>query len=257
VWTREWIERGGKRSDLFDVHYLQTPSVFADVRIPRNRPAFAHATSFADLSDADLLVLARQRGFAGFATAAGAVATWHHEIDFQPPDSAVDVGRLERVDDTHMLEHALDSSYVESWHSTNEGDGRFLALRVERSERLDRLLLIAGDEFLYVRNRERDLPVAESLDSLIIATRATRSQIIAYVDCEFSVGRVRGGTGPWEIQYSTLPWREGRHLAFVDDIAVSDGATILRSRVQTTDRWSIPVNTLARAEIAALFPTRR
>ena len=222
VWVREWIERKGARTDLFDVHYLQTPTFFGDVRLPRGRPAFSKAQSFADLTDYELLELAKQRGFTGTTTVAGALATWHHEIDFQPPDTEADIGRLERIDDSHMYEHALDSSYIESWRSIDGGEGRFLAVRVERSGRLDRVLLVVGDHFMYVRNRERDLPVAESLDSLIATTRATRAQIVEFLDCEFSAGRVRGGARPWEIQRSTLPWREGRHLDFADSVSVGD-----------------------------------
>ena len=72
-------------------------------------------------------------------------------------------------------------------------DGRFLALSEERDGRLRRLLVLAGDHFLYVRNRERDLPAAESIDALVRTTNATRAQVIAFLDCEFSYGRVRGG----------------------------------------------------------------
>jgi len=253
VWTREWIERAGTRTSSFDVHYLQTPNVFADVRIPRNRAVHSHATSFADLSDGELRMLARQRGFAGLTTMTGDLATWHHEIDFQPPDSSADVGRLERIDDSHMLEHALDSSYVEAWRSLDNGAGRFLALRDERAGRLERVLLIAGDHFLYVRSRAHDLPPAESLDSLIAQSNASRARIIEYVDCEFSVGRVRGGSVPWEIQQSTLPWREGRHLDLADSIAIRNGSVRPSSRGMPVSSWTVRVNTFPDEQLGAIF----
>ena len=256
VWTREWIERKGTRTNPFDVHFLQTPSLFGDLRIPRDRPSFPRATSFADLSDAELLLLARQRGFAGITTVAGALATWHHEIDFQPPDGTEDIGRLERIDDSQMYEHALDGSYIESWRSLSSGQGRFLAVRVERAGRLDRVFLVVGDHFLYVRNREKDLPAAESLGSLIIATRATRAQMIEYLNCEFSSGRVHDGSIPWEIERSTLPWREGKPLDFVDSVVVGNAESLV-PRVASTERWSVPVNTFARADLVALFPSPR
>jgi hypothetical protein len=253
VWSREWIDRHGTRTSAFDVHYLQTPSAFADLRIPRERATLAHSKSFADLTDPELLLLARQRGFTGTTTVAGDQATWHHEIDFQPPDSSPDIGRVERVNDAHMLEHALDGSYVESWRSTDGGDARFLALRIERGGRLERALVIVGDHFLYVRNRQRDLPAAESLDSLIATTGATRAQIIAYLDCEFSVGLVGTGSVPWEIQQSTLPWREGRHLEFVDSIAASGGAPRLLAPGARGELFSMPVNTFPKGELERMF----
>jgi hypothetical protein len=253
MWTREWIERAGARTSAFDVHYLQTPSAFADVRIPRERAALTHASSFADLSDEDLRLLARQRGFAGFTTIAGALATWHHEIDFQPPDSEADIGRLERIDESHMLEHAPDSSYVESWRAVDSSAGRFLVMREAREGHVRRMLLVGGDHFLYVRNREHDLPMAESLDSLISRQKATRAQIVGYVDCEFSAGRVQRGRVPWEIQQSTLPWREGRHLELVDSVAISKDGIAPGSPAGSSDVWTVPVNTFGKRELEAMF----
>jgi hypothetical protein len=258
VWSREWIERAGARTSSFEVHYLQTPSAFADFRIPRERAALAHWKSFADLTDRELLLLARQRGFAGTTTVAGDLATWHHEIDFQPPDSSPDIGRLERVTDLHMLEHALDSSYVESWRSVGSGDGRFLALRIEREGRLERALVIVGDQFLYVRNRSRDLPPAESLDSLIVATRASREQIIGYLDCEFSMGLVGRGSAAWEIQRSTLPWREGRPLELVDELALTGaGSLTLPAPASRGVVFSVPINTFSKSELEGMFVRRQ
>ena len=256
VWKREWIERGGSRTSSFDVHYLQTPRAFADVRIPRERGALTHAASFADLSDGELLLLARQRGFTGTTTVAGNQATWHHEIDFQPADSSPDVGRMERLDDAHMLEHALDSSYVESWRSVENGGGRFLSLRIERGGRIDRVLVIAGNHFLYVRNRERDLPAAESLDSLIVSTRATRAQTIAYLDCEFSEGYVHG-SADWEVQHSTLPWREGRRLEIADSFVTNGGSLSLRAPDPRGGVLSVPLNTFPRSELKKMFERQR
>ena len=256
VWTREWIRRGSTQSNLFDVHYLQTTSVFGDVRFPRNRPAFPSATSFADLTTADLRLLAQQRGFTGHTTVAGLVSTWHHDIDFQPPDGSDDIGRLERTDSLGMYEHALDGSYVESWRALSDGQGRFLAVRVERMGRLERVLVMVGNDFLFVRNRARDLPVAESLDALMVAAQDDRARMIEYLDCEFSTGRVHGGSVPWEIEHSTLPWREGRHLDFVDGIVASATGEALTPLVGSADRWTVPVNTLAKAELVALFLRR-
>ena len=239
-WTRDWIERQGARTDLLAIHYLQTPTAFADMRVPRDRPSFARATSFADLSDVELMVLAKQRGFAGYTTADGDIATWHHEIDFQPPDTSADVGRLERIDDSHMREHALDSSYIESWRSLGAGDGRFLALFEERDARVRRVLVIAGDHFLYVRNRERDLPAGESIDSLVRATSPSRAQIIEYLDCEFSYGHVRGEASPWTIEQSTLPWREGKRLDYVDELVVIGGGSGVALRSGSADELVRP-----------------
>ena len=251
VWSREWIEERGVRSSTFDVHYLQTPTFFGDVRLPLDRPKFPHAASFRDLTDEELRALAQQRGFTGRTTMAGAIATWHHEIDFQPPDGIDDVDRLERIAVERMHENGLDGSYTESWRSISDGEERFLVIRTERAGRPARILLAAGDHFLYVRNRPNDLPEADSLDVLIAASRASRAQIIRYLDCEFSAGRVRNGSIPWEIQHSTLPWREGHHLDFVDEISLSGGADGVGPRRPGAERWTVPIDTLAPGELTS------
>ena len=114
IWTRDWIQRGADRTNTFDVHYLQTPSLFGDVRIPVARPSFANANSFEDLTDEQLRALAQQRGFMGRATVAGLISTWHHDIDFQPPDGSNDIGRLERHGVDAMYELSGACSYMAS-----------------------------------------------------------------------------------------------------------------------------------------------
>lgn len=253
LWTREWIEKGKKRSDTLDVLYLQTPSYFADLRIPRDRPDFSGATSFVGLTEQQLRWLAGQDGFTGRTTIAEKVARWQHNIEFQPPDGTSDEGRLERISPHRMHEHGLDGSYIESWRSLTEGSPRFLVIRVEHAGRLLQTLLVVDNQFVYIRNRARDLPVAPSLDSLIVATHATREQIVQYLDCEFSAGRVSGGSAPWEIQKSTLPWREGHRLEFVDQVRIVDGRLDVVPRQVNGDQWSVPVNTLSPEKIRALF----
>ncbi|MGO9059136.1 MAG: hypothetical protein ACLQU2_17370 [Candidatus Binataceae bacterium] len=252
-WSRDWIQKGKVKSNTLDVHYLQTPTYFADIRIPKDQAGISTAKSFADLTDQQLRLLARQNGYAGRTTMEGTVATWHEDILFQPSDGTPDMGRLQRIPPDRMHEHGLDGSYIESWRLLTGGNGRFLVIRVEHSGRLLRTLVVVGDEFAYVRNRAKDLPMARSFDALIEATNATREQIVEYLDCEFSVGRVRGGSVPWEIEQSTLPWREGRRLDFVEQMSISDGAASLVPREVGEDQWTVPVNTLSPGEIKALF----
>ena len=257
VWSREWILREKVQSSGFTVRYLQTPSLFGDLRLPTDRARFRHAASFADFSDAELRLLALQRGFIGRTTVENMTSTWHHEVDFQPPDPDPDIGRIERSGKGRMFERALDNSYTELWWSLTSGDDRFLAVRVERAGRLDRILLVAGDYFFYGRNRAKDLPAAPSLSALIDTTGAARSTIIEYLDCELSVGLIRGGSTPWEIQYSTLPWREARHLDFVDRLRSGGSLGGLAPLAETGETWTVPINTVSSEDLAALFPAPR
>ncbi len=256
VWRRDWIEEHGSRSNTLDVHWLQTPSFFGDVRIPLDRPALAHARSFADLSDGELHALAQQQGFAGRTALVGTTATWHHEIDFQPPDGEADIGRLQSLGGRRMHETGLDGSYTESWRSVTDGEGRFLVVETEKDGRPYRLLLVAGENFVFVRNRVKDLPAAPSLDSLIASTHPSRALLIEYLDCDFSYGRIRGGSTLWQIQRSTLPWQEGHRLSFVDEIEVAEKGKSILPRIPGSERWAVPINTLSQAMLAEMFGER-
>ncbi len=228
VWIREWIRRPGVaiqdpkavQNSPQLVRYLQTPRFFGDMRYPVDRPDLSRAKSFDDLTDEDLRILAKQQGFVGYTTvlqgsgsagssqsASGPVTVeWHRQMDFEPRTDNRDIGRLEFLSKDQMNESALDNSYTEHWVTITNGEDQFFVVRVERQGRLEQMLLVAGDQFYYGRNRPKDLPAAPSLESLMAG--ATRSQMIDYLDFELSVGRIRGGAFPWEIQYSTLPWRE-------------------------------------------------
>jgi hypothetical protein len=232
------------------VRYVQTPSVFGDLRIPADRPAVA-AASFADLGDDQLAALAHQNGFAGATTVDGANATWHHEIDFQPAGGS-DIGRIEPAGEGRMFEHALDGSYVESWSTLDRGGG-FFAVRVERAGRVDQLLAVAGEHFVYARARAVALPPGDSLAELIARTRPPRDAVVAYLDCEISYGTTRG----WQIERSTLPWQEGKRLALADRIAIDAGGRPAPRDAAAGEAWSFPVVDLAPDELRARFAPLR
>jgi len=64
-WTRDWIQRSTGRTNTLDVHYLKTPTYFADIRIPRDRAGLAGVRSFSELTPAQLELLATQNGLSG------------------------------------------------------------------------------------------------------------------------------------------------------------------------------------------------
>jgi hypothetical protein len=264
AWQRDWIQRhGGALDRAITVRYVQTPSVFGDLRIPADlpgRPALSGAASFAELDDDQLAALATQNGFAGVTTIDGASATWHHEIDYQPAGGGADLGRIEPVSDGKMFEHGPDGAYVESWSVLEPDVGPYFAARIAQGGRASQLLAVAGGHFVHARARQVPLPPGDSLGDAIARTHATREMIIAYLDCEISYGSVRD----WQIELSTLPWLQGKRLAFADRIAVdASGQPVPRTAsfpasgpAPLDEAWSFPVNTFSPAALRALFAAR-
>jgi hypothetical protein len=165
-----------------------------------------------------------------------------------------------------MFEHALDGSYVESWSAVDptgnpgntvggpiaRGDDRFFAVRVMHQGRVDRLLAVAGGYFVYARARPSALPAGQSIADVIAQTHATREMIAGYLDCEISFGAVAG----WRIERSTLPWQEGKRLAFADQIIVDPSDQPAPRAAAAGETWRFPVNTLGAAELQAMFARR-
>ncbi len=267
AWKRFWIRgNGGKPQTSVNVRNIQTPTLFGDVRIPDVRPAYSNATSLDDLSDDQLATLYDQEGFSGFTTVAdGNITTWHHEIDYQPPDGSTDIGRIELGEGRNMFEHGVQANYLEHWWYLEDGGGHFFGFQVTRkmpdgSPRTEAVLSVAGDHFIYARNRAQDLPKANSLSDLIKSSKADRKQIIEWLDCEVSHGFVEGGLVPWQIQMSTLPFKEGKALDVISEIHIDPdtGAVSHKggsSKSGPKGDWSFPVNTLTKADLLVLFAT--
>jgi hypothetical protein len=261
-WSRLWVINNNQPppTNTVNVRNIQTPTLFGDCRIPKDRPAFPKAKSLDDLSDKELETLYAQEGFSGFTTTEGYIITWHHEIDYQPPDGSIDIGRFEILGGRNVYEHGVQSSYLEHWWRLEEPGTYFLGVKTIRNlgynqHRVHQIFSVAGDHFIYARNRAFDLPMANSMADLIKKEKYKRKQILAVLDLEVSHGFVLGGRVPWEVQFSTLPFKEGKPLDFASEIAVDPKTGQLSPKKPTPDLiWSFPINTLDVEDLLVLFP---
>ncbi len=213
------------------VFWLQTPHWHGDVRVPAARPDFYGCTALAQCTPAQRQWLAGQKGFAGLtevtertvAPAAAASAQpiaaadtgaitccqWHRQVDFQPARPDRDFGRIVFFDNGAALdEFGVDAAYRETWVRLPHSVGPTDAWR-RAADGFGELLLVAGACFFYLRDRRQPLPAANDLLAL-----SHRDDAPALLDMELSFGRWDIGAAAGEISHSTLPWREGKALAF-------------------------------------------
>lgn len=210
LWRRRSIEYpDGRRDATTIVYWLQTESAFADIRIPIDRPDLRTRTGFDALGEADFPALAGQAGFAGWTELDGDLCRWQRVIDYQPPTGVPDEGRL-RQQDGVLIEEGVHEPYVEVWEPIGRAHGSPALAGGAKSYRTARdILVVWADAFIFARDRSAPLPPAASLATLIGEAGGRREEIVQLLNCEISFGVRPTTAGPWEIQLSTFPWREG------------------------------------------------
>jgi hypothetical protein len=219
LWRRVVLETPDAPPDTSTrVWWLQTPTLYVDLRVPAERRSVASRTTLHAASDAELDALALQAGFAGQTSLRGELCRWSRDSDFQPPSGIPDEGRL-RIDDGWIVEDGVHATYREVWQREDDSTGDWLARRwIEREGRPDARtchLVAGGAWFLFARARSGPpLEQAPSLAVLLARRGGDRSLRVALLDFEISLGRRDHGAPPrtWRIDVSTLPDREGEPL---------------------------------------------
>jgi hypothetical protein len=210
LWRRSLIVRAdGSRDTTTWVRWLQGPSDYADLRQPAGRPDFGGVGYLRQLTRKQLGWMALQDGFAGKLLLADDIFEWRRDIDFQPPGSTPDRGRLIRDGDT-MIEEGYDRPYIEHWHPAAEAAAPTYALRLRDAVNgcMGHIVRV-GALFMYARGRAVSLPSADDL-AACLALAGSLSEAQDMVDCEVSFGTVTGAG--WTITHSSLPFREGQRL---------------------------------------------
>lgn len=210
LWRRHVLETAGQTDCRTTVYWLQTASLYADVRIPVDR---GRRGRLARMTHAGLRALTRQQGFAGALDVDGDVLTWQRWVDYQP-HGAPDVGRV-HFDGQLLIEHGEHSVYREEWQRVQAAGEDFLALVLEderdpnrcRIERAGVLVALEG-YFMIALARPEPLPVMKDLLALIDSEAYTLDAKRRFMNCAIELG-IRHDYGRWELQLSTLPHHEG------------------------------------------------
>lgn len=215
VWRRDLLSSPAGEDRSTRVFWLQTDGLYADLRVPAERPDFSQAASLADCNAAQLDWLAGQQGFAGTLPVQGDRFHWHRALDFQPDSSVLDVGRM-TVRDGYLLETGVFAPFHEHWYRITPEQPDFSAHVLERvtdgagrAQPWRGYLLTVDGCFMLALDRRGPLPPAASLQAL---ARGDRERLRQVLDMEISFGLLDGPQGPWQITLSTHPFREGRTL---------------------------------------------
>ena len=233
LWRRRLLQTPQHTDRSTLVYWLQTGSLYADLRLPAER------------ARDDPQALARQQGFAGLLKVEGNRLTWERWLDFQPP-AAPDVGRV-HFEGEVLVEHGVHAEYREEWERVQAAGADSVALSLEaeldaRGRQADRrgVLVACGDYFLFALDRRCALPPAPDLGTLLGDNRYTREEKRAFLDCPIDFG-AREPDGVWRVRHSTLPAHEQRDLAELHGGWRSDGPQyVLQTRAGGVfRRWRV------------------
>ena len=268
LWRRERIEFSDGRVDsTTQVFWGQTGSLYVDIRIPIGAAKVAPRQSLADYAADERVALAEQKGFAGHIHLTGNQCEWVRSLDYQPETGRPDKAEIELVGDT-LIERGdpgsvLGSSYREIFHRISRGTHACLAAQLvtstsswERCFAQQGCLLVVLDAwFLFAQPRATTLPAAPSLAQLV--STASPARALAYLDCEYSLGRVANDGAAWTIELSTLPFRRGRRLFPAAISAQHKNNSDLTVAFSNGDLiWRVVENNLAPAALTELFLRR-
>jgi hypothetical protein len=208
LWRRSLIKWPDGRSDTTtSVRWMQTPTLYVDLRQPADRPSFKEVRCLRELSRENVEWLARQEAFAGEIRFDGVYFEWLRLIDLQPARAFADAGRLWFESDT-MVEEGRDVPYTEHWHREANESCSGVRMREVSTGRTG-IIVRSGDLFMYARRRSIDMPPRCNLIECIDrSSELPNAQDL--IDCEISFGRIEAAG--WRIENSSLPFKENRLL---------------------------------------------
>ena len=252
------LPSGEKTGEVPRSYWLQTKRLHASILVPPGRPDFSGKESLSEMNQDELMWLASQQAIAGACIVKDESLHRRRQIDYQSSRGKANE-RIMRFEGDDLWEGSPNSSEHLVWHKISEPDAESIALRFQDetditdiSGQRKGLLLVVGDYFMYVRDRGYFVPQSESLSTLIECREYAHQQIVELLDFEVSFGVRRSGNVPWQIQLSTLPFREGKPLMTESGFEAlsKDGGSLLKMnrggkvvlRHWSVDDWSVAGN---------------
>ena len=119
-WRRVWIKAPGFEDHDTRVNWMQSGTLYADLRVPAERPSLIGARALSDLDPATLRGLMRAEGFAGSIALEGDICTWARDINWHGVPQGVDAGRMWFNADGDLIEDGVHAEYAELWQRAPE-----------------------------------------------------------------------------------------------------------------------------------------
>ena len=235
MWRRSLlIHADGTRDFTTQVRWLQSKSLFVDLRQAAALPDFLHLRCLNDLGHEECAQLAAQEGFAGRFAASGEYFEWQRWIDFQPRSAIADAGRLWWEDGT-LVETGRDVPYVEHWMRDPTVVTRPLAaLQLRDVEAgVAALAVQVGTVFMFARDRRMSLTAGTSLGECV-AGAPSLADARALLDCEITLGAAGN-----VILASTHPWRVSERFRLSCTDATATTADIDPAGNQVARHWQV------------------
>lgn len=251
LWRREVITAPGFRDETTQVVWLQTPSWYADLRVPADRPARLGADGFAAYSDAELIACAKVQGFAGQLRVADGVCYWRRDLDYQPPSASPDEGRY-ALDGEVMIEDGIHADYQEIWRRAPDSTEPAAVFRREAEDGRAGLLVIGGRFLIEIVSRFGPASQAASLTEAVEAALAAgdRRAAEALVSTRIRFAE-RDQGGRWTTVLSSLPWLEGAPTWKAGAVRFdADTGLLTTAFADEGDRWRLIDATAPAGELA-------
>ena len=159
-WQRAWLKAPGVVDHDTCVHWMQCGALYADVRVPADRPDVRGARALDELSPASLAHLMRAEGFAGEIAVEDGVCTWAREINWHGAPETTDAGALKFIKNDALVETGVHADYAELWHRIYDVPDEGLRLQSDAGDVA--FLITAGVRFVFGIGQP-DLPTAKPL----------------------------------------------------------------------------------------------
>ena len=203
-WKRDWIKAPGFEDATTRVHWLQAGSLFADLRIPLERPDLTGLSCLAELDQSALRRLMDAEGFAGHITVADSKCTWHRQINWHGVPGQADIGLMSFDKTGGLIEDGVLAEYRELWQSASQSPLR--GAEVSCGEMTG--VLIENEEIFLLGIAPNPLGTTHDLIAKLDMGIAEVTALQPQFASEYVLGTWDGASGIGML--STNPFQEGQ-----------------------------------------------